>query len=177
MARIILVTGGVRSGKSSFAEQLMLKEEAVTYLATCPNIDNEMNDRIVAHCRRRSSFGWHTIEEEIAISRVFTHQPQGSFLVECLTLWVNNLMYKATIEGRDFTEEDMVKSCQEVLVSVKESEGTILFVTNETGLGIMPENKEARRFGDLAGRCNQIFAEAASEVYFMISGIPQKIKG
>jgi adenosylcobinamide kinase/adenosylcobinamide-phosphate guanylyltransferase len=177
MARIILVTGGVRSGKSSFAEQLMLIEEAVTYLATCPNIDNEMNDRIVAHCQRRASFGWHTIEEEIAISRVLAHKPEGSFLVECLTLWVNNLMYKSTIEGRNFTEEDMADICQEVLLSVQACEGTILFVTNETGLGIMPENKEARRFGDLAGRCNQIFAEAASEVYFMVSGIAQKIKG
>ena len=175
MARIILVTGGVRSGKSSFAEKLMLDKENVVYIATSPRLDSEMDERIKNHQQRRADFGWQTIEEEVDIQN---HLNEGkSYLVECLTLWVNNLMYQAEKIGQELNEVEISSKCQSLLDKLDTIDGTVLFVTNETGMGIMPINKAARQFGDFAGRCNQMIAEAASEVYLMVSGIPMKIKG
>jgi adenosylcobinamide kinase / adenosylcobinamide-phosphate guanylyltransferase len=178
MAKIIVVTGGVRSGKSVFAEKLMLdKNKKLIYLATCPNIDSELDKRIVKHRQRRQSYSWETVEEQLDISGVIAQNPHSSYLVECLTLWVNNLMYAAELSGQDLTEKDISQSCEELIEACSLCSGTLLFVTNETGMGIMPENKVSRKFGDLAGRCNQLLAAAADEVYLLVSGIPLKIKG
>ena len=178
MAKITLVTGGCRSGKSSFAEKLMIRLPGPhKYIATAPNIDGEMNLRIRKHRQRREILGWETIEEERDLSKSIIVSDGCSVLVECLTLWVNNLIYYSEQSGELIDEDSISRRCNELVELAQRNDGNIIFVTNETGMGIMPENATARLFGDLAGRCNQIIADAADEVYFMVSGIPMTVKG
>lgn len=178
MAKITLITGGCRSGKSSFAEKLMIHLPGpYKYIATAPNIDGEMSLRIRKHRQRRKIFGWETIEEERDLSKSIILSDGSSVLVECLTLWVNNLIYHSQMAGEVIDEDRLSRRCNEVVELAQRNEGNIIFVTNETGMGIMPENPTARLFGDLAGRCNQIIADAAETVYMMVSGIPMLVKG
>ena len=195
MAEIILVTGGSRSGKSTFAQQLAESlSETRIYLATCPVIDGEMADRIEKHRRDRQDRRWHTIEEEIDLAGALTQgirqesqkkgeaaagekQPAGVILVDCLTLWLNNLLYQAEKRGASLSENDIVAASQEVLQAARSCKGAVIFVSNEVGMGIVPDHFSGRLFRDLAGRCNQVFAREADTVVFMVSGIPMWIKG
>jgi adenosylcobinamide kinase/adenosylcobinamide-phosphate guanylyltransferase len=195
MAEIILVTGGSRSGKSTFAQQLAESlSETRIYLATCPVIDGEMADRIEKHRRDRQDRRWQTIEEEIDLAGALTQgirqesqkkgeaaagekQQGGVILVDCLTLWINNLLYQAEKRDASLSEADIVTASQEVLRAARSCEGTVIFVSNEVGLGIVPDHFSGRLFRDLAGRCNQVFAREADAVVFMVSGIPMWIKG
>lgn len=193
MAEIILVTGGSRSGKSTFAQQLAESiSETRIYLATCPVVDGEMADRIEKHRRDRQDRRWHTIEEEIDLVGTLGQvawegsgkgagetegQRQGVILVDCLTLWINNLLYQAERRGASLSEDEIVAASQEVLQAARSCKGTVIFVSNEVGLGIVPDHFSGRLFRDLAGRCNQVFAKEADTVVFMVSGIPMWIKG
>ncbi len=98
-------------------------------------------------------------------------------LVDCLTLWVNNVVYEAGKMGRKVTEDDVARLCDEILEACRHRAGTVIFVTNEVGMGIIPENPLARSYRDLAGRCNQAIAREAETVILMVSGIPVAIKG
>jgi adenosylcobinamide kinase / adenosylcobinamide-phosphate guanylyltransferase len=177
LARIVLVTGGSRSGKSEFARRL---SEALpgrrAFVATCPVVDEEMRERIEKHKKVRSSSCWETIEETLEISKVLAASGFSVFLVDCLTLWINNLMFKAKEQGTSFSEEQAVEKCKEVLEAGAKTDATIIFVTNEVGSSIVPENREARLFRDLVGRCNQIIADAAAEVYLVVCGQPITLK-
>ena len=191
MAEIILVTGGSRSGKSTFAQQLAESiSETRTSLATCPVIDREMADRVEKHRRDRQDRHWHTVEEETDLAGilgqgVWEGQGKGEgkkgqkvvILVDCLTLWINNLLYQAEKRGVSLSEANIVAASQEVLQAARSCEGTVVFVSNEVGLGIVPDHFSGRLFRDLAGRCNQVFAREADAVVFMVSGIPMWIKG
>ncbi|HAJ26832.1 MAG TPA: bifunctional adenosylcobinamide kinase/adenosylcobinamide-phosphate guanylyltransferase [Syntrophus sp. (in: bacteria)] len=191
MAQIVVITGGSRSGKSTFAQQLAESlSETRTYLATCPVIDGEMADRIEKHRRDRQDRHWHTIEEEIDLAGALgqaawegsgkgevENKKEGVILVDCLTLWINNLLYQAERRGASLSEADIVAASQEVLQAGRSYEGTVIFVSNEVGLGIVPDHFSGRLFRDLAGRCNQVFAKEADAVVFMVSGIPMWIKG
>ena len=97
-------------------------------------------------------------------------------LVDCLTLWINNLLYEAEKRGEFFTEEAAVGRCREMTDSCGAFGGTVIFVTNELGMGIVPDNETARRFRDIAGRCNQEMAAAADTVTLVVSGIPLNLK-
>jgi adenosylcobinamide kinase / adenosylcobinamide-phosphate guanylyltransferase len=178
MAKIILITGGGRSGKSAFAQKTA---EALpgprVYIATCPVIDSEMEERIRKHREARRGKGWETIEETVDLAGVIRRA--GAYrvlLVDCLTLWANNLLYEATQRGERFTEEAAACRCRELLDAGGAFPGTVIFVTNELGMGIIPENETARRFRDIAGRCNQEIAAAAATVTLMVSGIPIHLK-
>lgn len=176
MARIILVTGGSRSGKSDYAQryaELLAGKKA--YLATCPVIDEEMAARVKKHQEARAGH-WSTIEETVRLAAVINADGHDIVLVDCLTLWVNNLMYEAGQAGGKVTEEEISGLCRGVIDACNIHRGTIIFVTNEVGMGIVPDNPQARLFRDLAGRCNQVFASHADEVWFVVSGIPAKIK-
>lgn len=181
MAQIILVTGGARSGKSSHAQELAEKKSGSrVYVATCPVLfagdghDPEMADRIARHRDQRASRNWHTVEEPVDLARTLATLEQSVVLVDCLTLWVNNLLYGAASE---FTEDDVARHVAELIVVCQKRSGTVLMVTNEVGWGVVPGNKEARRFRDLVGRCNQLVGAAADQVTLVVSGQPLTLKG
>ncbi len=179
MGKIILVTGGCRSGKSCFAQQMAeaagLKR---LYIATAPSLDREMEERIARHRQERAQRNWTTCEETLDLAYAFgAHAGFDTVLCDCLTLWVNNLLYQAEQKGTVFGEDDMAQLAQAVVEAARQNSGTVIFVTNEVGLGIVPADALSRRFRDLAGRCNQVMAAAADEVYCVVSGIPLKIKG
>lgn len=179
MARIILITGGSRSGKSIYAQRMA---ESIpgggTYIATCPVVDEEMAERIRKHREARRAGNWHTIEETTDLCAALTEAKEcGVILVDCLTLWINNLMYDAELQSKELDEEEIVKRCRDILRVCDAISGTIIFVTNEIGMGIVPDNPLSRRYRDLAGRCNQVLAERADAVVFMVSGLPLSIKG
>jgi adenosylcobinamide kinase/adenosylcobinamide-phosphate guanylyltransferase len=179
MAKIILITGGSRSGKSTYAQRVAESfSGARTYIATCPVIDKEMEDRIRKHKEARQSASWQTIEEVKDLA-VAMRRSKGSevILVDCLTLWINNLMYEAEQEKKYLDEDAIGARCEDVVGVCGDLAGTVIFVTNEVGMGIVPENPSSRLFRDLAGRCNQIMAGHADVFIFMISGIPLYIKG
>ena len=168
MSFSILITGGARSGKSSFAEKRTLSYGApVIYIATAIPFDDEMEKRIQIHKERRGD-EWRTISEPLAIADILTSSDgQGACLVDCLTLWLSNLM---------FAEKDISEATSSLMEAIGTRRDPLILVTNEVGGGIVPENKLARQFRDEAGHLNQIVAEAVDEVYTCISGIPLKLK-
>lgn len=179
MSRIILVTGGTRSGKSRFA--LNMVETAAgkkTYIATCPrDMDEEMSRRIRRHREERDGTGWETIEEERDLAGALGRcAGSRGILVDCLTLWISNLMYEGDLRGETLTEDEIAARARRVIECCRGLPGTFVFVTNEVGMGIVPDNPAARSFRDLAGRCNQTFAEEADRVFLMVSGIPLELK-
>ena len=169
--RIVLVTGGARSGKSNFALSEALKftgEKA--FVATAEATDEEMEERIKRHKRDRGG-GWKTFEEPISIAPL-VKEIDGRYpviIVDCFTLWLANVM----MSGLDAERE--TGRLIAALRALKKSR--VFVVSNEVGMGIVPENELARRFRDMAGRLNQKVAGIADEVYVTFSGIPVKIKG
>ena len=179
MARTILITGGGRSGKSIYAQRIA---ESIpgdrAYIATCPVVDKEMEERIRKHREARRAGNWQTIEETTDLAAALT-RTMGSqvILIDCLTLWVNNLMYQSELQKKEMGEEEIVERCRNILGVCDAISGTVIFVTNEIGMGIVPDNALSRRYLDLAGRCNQVMAGHADAVIFMVSGLPLRIKG
>lgn len=175
---LVLVAGGCRSGKSSFARRYVEKMAGEKlYLATCPVLDEEMAARVTRHRAEREGGGWTTHEEEIEIARVIAGAPQGcGILIDCLTLWVSNLMYRAEQNGSDMDEDAASRLAEEVAAACIRRAGLTVAVTNEVGMGIVPDNPVARRYRDLSGRVSQAFAAVADEVYLLVCGIPTRIK-
>jgi len=172
MARIILVTGGARSGKSRLAERLALSFGApLGYLATGEARDPEMDERIVRHRERRGP-EWTTIEEPLRLTETLAAN-NGRFravLVDCVTLWLTNLLL-----GTDDPERVMI-AVREFAAAVPTCATPLVLVTNEVGMGIVPENRLARTFRDLAGEANELLAATADEVHLVVSGISVRIK-
>lgn len=178
MARIILVTGGARSGKSDYAQHRAeeLGEKRV-YIATCPVIDTEMEVRIDKHKEARAGKNWQTVEEETdLVSAIEQYGSAEVILIDCLTLWINNLLYVSQQSQRDLAEPEIVEHCEYVLQAGRHHRGNIVLVTNEVGLGIVPDNTAARQYRDLVGRCNQTMATSADEVVLISCGLPLILK-
>ena len=178
MARIIFITGGSRSGKSAHGQALA---ESIAgprvYIATCPVVDDEMAARIQKHRAQRQASDWQTIEEPIDLAGALRGTRESSVrLIDCLTLWINNLLYDAQRQNRDVAEDDIARLCSELLAVCAELPGDVIFIANEVGMGIVPDNALSRRYRDLAGRCNQIMAAGADCVILMICGLPLEIK-
>lgn len=178
MGRLILVTGGARSGKSDYALQLAQSLPGPRcFIATCPVVDSEMNERIARHREEREGTEWQTVEEQTDIAVTLrSHLDFPVCLVDCLTLWVNNLMYRVEQTGKLFTDAEMRHQCDLLTEAASIHQGTVICVTNEVGLGIVPDNPSARLYRDLVGRCNRMMAAAASEVYLVSCGIPLRLK-
>jgi len=172
---LIFITGGARSGKSKLALQLAERAGGkVAFIATARAGDDEMAERILIHQKSRPK-EWTTIEEPIdvpsAIAKVADHD---LIIMDCLTLLLSNLM----LDNSSLNETDGILDKMEDLIKASRNfRGTVIVVSNEVGMGIVPENELARKFRDLAGRANQIMANAADEVYLCVSGIPLKLKG
>ncbi len=143
MSTIILVTGGSRSGKSAHALRLAESRPGPwTFVATCPAIDEEMAKKIEVHRQERDARTWTTIEEEIDLAGAIARAgAAGVILVDCLTLWVNNLMYRASLAGREVTEQEVAGLTDVVVRAARSAPGTVIFVTNEVGLGIVPPDR------------------------------------
>lgn len=172
--RNTLVLGGCRSGKSSYALELA-ETASVTgrvYIATCVPYDDEMKDRVDRHQAERDDT-WKTVEAPIKLSESISQESNSAsvILVDCLTLWVTNLL----VEGR--SEEEILLEVDKVSKVVNDSRCPVIFVSNEVGAGIVPENRLARQFRDIAGFVNQKMAKCVTDVFFTAAGIPIKIKG
>ncbi|MCX5873067.1 MAG: bifunctional adenosylcobinamide kinase/adenosylcobinamide-phosphate guanylyltransferase [Deltaproteobacteria bacterium] len=178
MGTVCLVVGGRRSGKSEYARALAEKAPGPrAFVATCPALDKEMAERIRKHREQRKRAEWDTIEEPIRLSSAISNASNHNVvLVDCLTLWINNLMYEYSGNHLSISEEIVAEKCDELIRACSSHHGKIILVTNETGLGIVPDNEQARLFLDLVGRCNQIVSEAADEVILVICGQPLIIK-
>jgi adenosylcobinamide kinase/adenosylcobinamide-phosphate guanylyltransferase len=171
MKRRILVLGGARSGKSRHAEALAMKIEGHRiYVATAEVTDDEMRERIAAHRKARDGKGWETVEEPLGLPAALMRlsKPDTVVLVDCLTLWLNNILFK---------ERPVTPAIQALCSALDNARGTVILVSNETGLGIVPDNAAARAFQDAAGILNQRVAELAEEVIFMAAGLPMTLKG
>jgi adenosylcobinamide kinase/adenosylcobinamide-phosphate guanylyltransferase len=168
---VILVTGAARSGKSHYAERRSRElGERRLYIATAEAKDEEMAQRIAEHQNRRGR-DWITIEEPLQLADTLTAQTGkiDCALVDCLTLWISNLL---AIGDTEYVTEKVAQLI-DALLSL---DFTVVFVTNEVGWGIVPVNLLARRFRDLSGWTNQRIAEAADEVILMVAGVPVTVK-
>ncbi|MGV8936858.1 MAG: bifunctional adenosylcobinamide kinase/adenosylcobinamide-phosphate guanylyltransferase [Allorhizobium sp.] len=168
--RTALVLGGARSGKSRFAEQLIADSGLERhYVATGRAFDDEMVERIARHKVDRGE-GWTTHEEPLDLVSTLSRidGAQKAVLVDCLTLWLTNLM---------MAERDIAVESHRLVAALPELRARVVFVSNEVGLGIVPENHMARQFRDHAGRLHQMVAASASDVYFIAAGLPLKMKG
>lgn len=178
MSQLTLVLGGVRSGKSRLAEQLAAAYSPVTYLATAQAGDAEMAERITRHRQRRAQrpTPWRTVEEPWhVVETVRAHGDAGCVLVECLTLWLTNLLMGLP-ERAAQDDERILATMANLAEAAQQVPARVIAVSNETGCGIMPMNALARRFGDLLGEANQRLAAAATEVYGCVAGIPLRVK-
>lgn len=183
MGKLILVTGGARSGKSRFAEEyLRTNFQDVLYIATAIPYDDEMKQRIKKHQDQRPS-SWPTYEGHKQLENVIGPCENSAILLDCVTILITNLMFDI-IGAKDITECDsqaveteVMGYIDHILEATKAYKGTIVMVTNEVGQGLVPEHALSRFFRDMAGRVNQRIAQQADQVYMAVSGIPVKIKG
>lgn len=185
MSNIILVTGGARSGKSSFAESLCITQNNKTaYIATSVAFDDEMKNRVKKHQESRSK-DWKTYEIYKDIYSIVEELDKNhdTVIMDCVTLMVNNLMFTHGIEVDEATSEELNElenyireQITKLLEAIKKTNLYFVIVTNEIGMGIVPENKLSRIYGDFVGRANQLIASYSDEVYFVVSGIPMKVK-
>ena len=166
-----MVTGGQRSGKSVFAEQLALRlSPHPTYLATARVLDKEMERRVAIHKRRRGDV-WKNMEAPLLVDR-FSFKEDDVVLIDCLTMWATNWFFE---QNEDV--DSAVSSLRQQIGWLISNDAVFIIVTNEMGLGGISSNAMQRKFADMQGEINQYVASIADEVYMTVSGIPVKIKG
>jgi len=178
--KLIFITGGTRSGKSSFAEKTANGlSRSVAYLATAQPLDEEMIFRIKKHREKRLNT-WETYEEPIKIRKLVSRlgSEKEVILIDCLTLLTSNLLLRKEdkVEDPKLQEEILSEIKKLVEISFKVP-AQVIIVSNEVGMGLVPENTLGRVYRDILGRANSIIADRADEVFMMVSGIPLKIKG
>lgn len=180
----VLITGGARSGKSAFAERWCMKHaSSAVYIATAQVYDEEMRERVALHRQQRSEAGyaWTTLEEPLRLVELLkelaaSRQDTPAVLVDCLTLWLSNVLLGAG-EGPDTDTTAVVEREIERLVeAAKTYSGLLVLVTNEVGSGIVPEYPLGRQYRDLAGRLNRRIAEVSEQVFLITAGIPVELK-
>lgn len=170
--KLILVLGGARAGKSTFALRLAKEyagEGSVTFIATAQALDDEMAQRIARHREERPAH-WSTIEEPYQLDEALIKASNSDVaLVDCLTLFLSNWLLRSD-------ERTLQEVTERFLATVRSQTQTVICVSNEVGLGLVPETPLGRTFRDLLGRVNQQFAEAADEVYLLVAGLPLRLK-
>jgi adenosylcobinamide kinase / adenosylcobinamide-phosphate guanylyltransferase len=171
MTRHVLVLGGARSGKTAFGESLALRSgSSPVYVATAEVLDGEMRDRVASHQAGRAD-QFATIEEPLALSKALIKAAKSHdvILVDCLTLWITNLLLSG---------DNVANQVEKLAQTLRQLDNTrVILVSNEVGLGIVPDNAMARTFRDLAGSAHQRLAEICDDVYFVVAGLPMTLKG
>ena len=195
MGEITLITGGARSGKSAFAESLLDTEAKINYIATnCTAQDEEMENRVLLHQKRRSK-NWQTTETFLDIADLFQQKQVSAHLLDCATMLTTNFFFHLMKErfGEDFKvideeiaklsesakadiEAEILTEWHKILMAAKKSSSQLIVVSNEVGLGIVPENSFSRWFRDVLGHVNQSLGKEADAAFLVIAGIPMKIK-
>jgi len=177
----ILITGGARSGKSHFAQELALKSaQPVLFVATAEAGDEEMQQRIEEHRKARPA-AWSTLEVTTHIgNQIFQKIGKAqTVIVDCITLLVNNHFYSDSageLINTPLIEKEVMAEIGELVDCINQVNASFIIVTNEVGLGLVPANRIGRLYRDLLGRANQILAQRADEIYLMVAGIPLLIK-
>ena len=172
----ILITGGARSGKSQFAQKLAVEAGGrVLFVATAEAKDEDMRLRIEAHRKSRPA-GWRTLEAPLGVSEIIgRHMGEAKIVViDCITMLVANILLRD--QGEPFAEELALGEIKALVGQMDKLEATFILVSNEVGLGLVPDNALGRRYRDCLGRANQILAQHADEVYLMVAGIPIRLK-
>ena len=194
---LIFVTGGAKSGKSKFAEELILKlnngKQENIYLATSLVFDEEMKEKVRLHKERRKN-DWRTVETyknfENSLNKYFPktkNEVKNNILVDCLTNLITNIIFeKECIDWENFDKKSYIQDLEKLdkiventvneLINVSKNFENAVIVSNELGMGLVPSYPLGRYFREIAGKMNQVVAEKADEVYFVVSGIPMKIK-
>ena len=172
---LILILGGARSGKSALAERLASQRERVLFVATAEALDVDMERRIAAHRSQRPS-AWRTLEEPLDLSYAIQEALDGYevYLLDCLTLWVSNLVLK--MEDDPNVEREILAEVERLLEVYEESSATWIVVSNEVGLGIVPSSLLGRLYRDILGRVNQAVAARADRVYLTVAGLALDVK-
>lgn len=179
--KLIFITGGARSGKSSFVEQLALNSSrSVAYIATAQPLDEEMKERIKRHKKRRPA-NWEIFEEPQEVNQLINSlgYEKEVIIIECLTLLISNLLLQRSNEKFEPSqrEEEILNMTKEMAKLAYQVPAQVIVVSNEVGMGLVPENKLGRIYRDILGQVNKIIANRADEVFYLVSGIPLKIKG
>lgn len=173
MSKIIFIVGGARSGKSSYAMKLAkeTKKIKVGFIATGQARDSEMKKRILLHKKSRPCH-WKTFEEPCNLSNLLKKNAANFdvLIIDCLTLFVSNLLLKK------YKEEAIIAEINKVLSLLRGVKAKSIIVSNEVGLGIVPANKLSRNFRDIAGKVNQAVSQNSDKVFFMVAGLPLKVK-
>lgn len=184
MGKMVLVTGGARSGKSKFAESMMKQIQTdILYIATAIPYDEEMKLRIKKHRESRPGY-WETYEGFEGLENIILNKgkEKKGILLDCVTIFITNLLFKQIgeqdVEDVNYDKIEIMVSqeVKRIVESIKSIDATTVLVTNELGSGIVPENKLSRNFRDIAGRVNQYLASEADEVYLTVCGLPISIK-
>lgn len=166
-----LVLGGVKSGKSRFAEQCAAdRSDAVCYVATAQALDDEMRDRIARHQQQRPVH-WRVCEEPLDIAAALASARRELVLVDCLTLWMSNVL------SRGSSYNDVRAAGEQLVSAVARFEGDLILVSNETNMGVTPVNALARQYCDAMGRLHQELASHCDEVVLVLAGLPLHLKG
>ena len=174
--QLILVLGGARSGKSTFAERLARRRGGrVLYVATAEAMDEDMERRIMAHRQQRPE-EWQTLEEPLELTSVLPPVLGGydTCLLDCLTLWASNLLL--SMEGNPNAEQEIQAAAGRLLDVYEQSSATWIMVSNEVGLGVVPPSRLGAVYRDALGRVNQAVAARADRVYFMVAGLALEMK-
>jgi adenosylcobinamide kinase/adenosylcobinamide-phosphate guanylyltransferase len=179
--KLILVLGGARSGKSSFAEKIAADiSDDVTYVATAAVLDSEMARRVEMHKNNRPEH-WTTKEETVELVSLVNNIKSTStvILIDCLTIWLSNLLLNSIpAAGIAWPEKEsyILDKVKKLAIVTKDTNGTVIIVSNEVSLGLVPDNRIGRSFRDVAGLANQIIAKHADKVYLLVAGIPLELK-
>ena len=171
MNKITLILGGARSGKSTYALSLAKKQNKVAFIATCQGLDKEMEQRIKLHKEARPKH-WQTFEEPKELEALLGKigNTFDCIIIDCLTLLVSNLILSGD------KERDIFNKFTAILVQLEKKKAKVIIVSNEVGLGVVPVSKLGRDFRDITGRLNQLVVSYADEVFFIVAGLPLKIK-
>jgi len=174
VSRITLVTGGCRSGKSRFALKTaeQIADDNRLFIATSQPLDDEMKERVKLHRQERGP-DWQTVESPVQLPETVTgnHDSAQVILIDCITMWISNLLLDEFLSQKI---SEYMENLKQALIGAR---CPVLLVTNEVGMGIVPENRLAREFRDLAGSANQTLAGLADQVVLVVSGIPLWVKG